>query len=63
MRSKGFKLGTLKRNAGAIAVYDELIKKFGDATEPGVRGQVATAMRAKGSVLSKLKRSEEEVRL
>ena len=58
---KGLSLGELKRSEEEIAVYDELIKRFGEATEPGVREQVVTAMRSKGFVLGTLNRSEEEI--
>jgi len=58
---KGLSLGELHRSEEEIEVYDELIEKFGDATEASVKEQVVTAMRCKGFVLGTLKRSQEEL--
>jgi tetratricopeptide (TPR) repeat protein len=41
------------RSGDAIAAFDELIKRFGDASEPGVREQVAKALFNKGAMLAK----------
>lgn len=43
MRGKGFELGTLNRGEEAIAAYDEVLRRFGEAPEPALREQVARA--------------------
>ncbi|MBV6506564.1 MAG: hypothetical protein ILNGONEN_02143 [Syntrophorhabdaceae bacterium] len=58
---RGYILGTLKRNEEEIAVYDEVVKRFGDASEAAVRKQVARALVNKGITLGELKRNEEEI--
>jgi len=40
-------------------VYDEVLRRFGEATEPGTREGVAGALRNKGCRLGVLKRTEE----
>ena len=59
MFNKGFRLGALGRSEEAIAVYDEVVGRFGEASEPGLREQVAMAMFNKGFRLGALGRSEE----
>jgi tetratricopeptide (TPR) repeat protein len=59
--NKGFRLGALNRSEGAVAVYDEVVKRFGDASEPGLREPVAEALFNKGLRLGALNRSEEAV--
>jgi len=49
------------RSEEAIAVYEDLLARFGTATEPALREQVAGALRNKGIALGALGRSEEEV--
>ena len=56
---RGAVLGQLNRGEEAIAVYDQLIARFGEATEPALREQVARAMVNKGVSLDQLKRGEE----
>jgi tetratricopeptide (TPR) repeat protein len=58
---KGITLGTLQWSEKAIAVYDEILKRFSDAQEPAIREQVAKALVNKGVRLSTLQRSEEEI--
>ena len=58
---KGFTLGTVGRNAEAIATYDALLAQFGDAWEPVLREQVAMALYNKGFTLGALDRSAEEI--
>jgi tetratricopeptide (TPR) repeat protein len=59
--NKGVRLGTLGRSAEAIAVYDDLLARFGTATELPLREQVAHALRNKGVRLSALNRSAEAI--
>jgi tetratricopeptide (TPR) repeat protein len=58
---KGARLGQLGRPEEAIAVYDQVISRFGGDTEPGPREQVAVAMIGKGVTLGQLGRPEEEI--
>jgi len=58
---KAFGLGTLGRSDEAIGVYDELLARFGNATEPALREQVAQALFNKGFSLGALGRNEEAV--
>ncbi len=44
----GVVLGLLKRSEEAIVVYDEVVRRFGEATEPALREQVAWAQNGKG---------------
>nr|MBA3441711.1 SIR2 family protein [Pyrinomonadaceae bacterium] len=46
--SKGYRLGVLNRNEEAVAAYDEVVKRFGEATEAGLREQVAWALNGIG---------------
>jgi tetratricopeptide (TPR) repeat protein len=59
--SNGFVLGTLGRSQEEIAVYDDLIARFGTATEPALREPVARALVSKGARLYALGRREEEI--
>ena len=59
--NKGYSLGASSRSEEAVAVYDQVVKRFGDATEPALREQVARALVNKGVSLGALNRSEEEV--
>ena len=49
--NKGITLGTLNRSEEAIAVYDDVVKRFGEATEPALRELVAKALVNKGVIL------------
>jgi tetratricopeptide (TPR) repeat protein len=59
--NKGIALGELKRHEEAMAVFDEVVRRFGEATEPDLRERVARALVSKGVVLGQLKRHEEEI--
>jgi tetratricopeptide (TPR) repeat protein len=56
---KGIALGQLNRGEEALAVYDDLLRRFGDATESALREQVARALFNKGVTLGQLNRGEE----
>ena len=58
--NKGAALGALNRNEEAIAVYDEVLSRFGSATEPPLR-QVAMALVNKGVALGAINRNEEAI--
>jgi hypothetical protein len=47
LRNKGVALSTLGRSEEAIAVYDDLLARFGNATEPALREHVAFAKSAR----------------
>ena len=51
----------LASSADAIAVYDDLIARFGSATEPALRELVAKALINKGGALSALDRGEDAI--
>jgi tetratricopeptide (TPR) repeat protein len=57
--NKGIALGTFGRSTEAIAVYDELLARFGTVTE--LSEQVAKALVNKGNTLGKLNRSAEAI--
>ena len=57
--NKGITLGQLNRNEEEIAVYDQVVARFGEAAEPALREQVARALFNKGITLGKHSRSEE----
>jgi preprotein translocase subunit SecA len=59
--NKGITLGDLNRSEDEISVYDEVLRRFGDATEPAMREQVARALLYKGFRLGDLNRSEDEI--
>ena len=59
--NKGVTLGTLGRSEEEIAVYDEVVKRFGEAGEAALRAQVADALFNKGITLGTLGRSEEKI--
>ena len=59
--NKGFTLGTLNRGEEAIAAYDEVLRRFGEAPEPALREPVAWALVNKGVTLGTLNRSEEAI--
>jgi tetratricopeptide (TPR) repeat protein len=59
--NKGVTLATLKRNDEALATYDDLLRRFIDASELAVRLQVAKALRNKGVTLATLDRNEEAI--
>jgi tetratricopeptide (TPR) repeat protein len=58
---KGFTLGILKRSEEEIGVYDEVVRRFGEDTQPGVRELVAKALVSKGFALAASNRSEDAI--
>jgi hypothetical protein len=52
--NKGYRLGVLTRSEDAIAVYDEVVRRFGEATEPALREQVEKALERRASLLQEL---------
>jgi tetratricopeptide (TPR) repeat protein len=61
MFNVGVVLGELGRSEEAVVVYDEVLARFGDATEPALRERVAMTLVNKGVRLGHLRRSEEAV--
>jgi tetratricopeptide (TPR) repeat protein len=59
--NKGVRLGALNRSEDAIAAYDEVVRRFGDATEPEMRERVAKALRNRGVRLGALNRTEDAI--
>jgi tetratricopeptide (TPR) repeat protein len=59
--NKGVRLGALNRSGEAIQSYDELLRRFGDATEPGLRECVANALYNKGVRLDAQNRRDEAI--
>ena len=59
--NKGVILGALNKSEEEIAVYDELVRSFGDEQEPAIREQVAKALFNKGCRLGALNKSEEAI--
>jgi hypothetical protein len=49
---------TLGGKEAAIPVYDDIVTRFGDATEPSLREEVARALSMKGAALAVLGRNE-----
>jgi tetratricopeptide (TPR) repeat protein len=58
---KGVALSALGRSAAEIAVYDDLLARFGSTTELPLRELVAKALVNKGFTLGSLGRSEEAI--
>ncbi|MBI5892606.1 MAG: SIR2 family protein, partial [Deltaproteobacteria bacterium] len=52
--NKGVTLGSLNRSEEAIAVYDDVVKRFGNAKEPALLERVAKALFNKGFTLGSL---------
>ncbi|MDD4929207.1 MAG: tetratricopeptide repeat protein [Gallionella sp.] len=59
--SKGITLGQMQRNEEEIAVYDEVLRRYGEATETALRERVAKALLNKGFTLGQMQRNEEEI--
>jgi tetratricopeptide (TPR) repeat protein len=59
--NKGITLGAINKSEEAIAVYDDLLRRFGDAQEPVLRERVAMALLNKGYRLGVLNKSEEAI--
>lgn len=56
--NRGITQSELKQHESAIATYDEVLRRFGEATEPAIRELVAGAMLNKGVIHSEHKRYE-----
>lgn len=54
-------MGELKRLEEALAAYEQVVGRFGEAEESELRERVAEALVKKGHVLGELKRPEEEL--
>ena len=59
--AKAYTLGALGHPAEELAVYDDLLARFGSATELPLREQVARGLFNKGFRLGALGRSEDQV--
>jgi tetratricopeptide (TPR) repeat protein len=61
----GFDLGVVRGDLGrsedAVRAYEQVVARFGDATEPGLREHVAKALVGKGVSLRALRRFEDEL--
>ena len=57
----GVLLGELGRSEDAVGVYDQVVARYGEASEPEMREQVAKALINKGVTLGALGRSEDAV--
>ena len=57
--NKGVILGQLNRSDEAVAVYDEVVHRYGDASEPALQEPVAQSLFNKGMTLGWLEQSEE----
>ena len=57
--NKGYRLGSLNRSDEEIAVYDEVVKRFGNAKEAALLEQVAMALVTKGVRLLLLEKKED----
>ncbi len=61
LRNKGVTLDQANRHEDALTVYDEVLKRHGEAPEPELREQVAQALVNRGVTFGQLGRSEEAV--
>jgi len=61
--TKGIIRGELGQVEEAIEVHNDVVARFGDATEPELREQVAIALVNKGATLGGLGRSEDAARV
>jgi tetratricopeptide (TPR) repeat protein len=59
--NRGFRLGELGREEEEVAIYDNLVVRFGDDAAPAIREQVAAAIINKGVALGGVGRSEEAI--
>ena len=48
--SKALTLGSLNRSEEEIGVYDEVVRRFGEAAEPALREHVAEAIELRSSL-------------
>ncbi|MGX5664216.1 tetratricopeptide repeat protein, partial [Diaphorobacter nitroreducens] len=56
--NKGVTQGQLNQHEAAIATYDEVLRRFGEAAEPALREQVAMALVNKGVTQGQLNQHE-----
>ncbi len=61
--NKGVALGRLDKYEEAIAVYDEVVERFGESADLPLREQAAQALVNKGLTLGQIGKSEEEIRV
>src|SRR5215471_13968445 len=59
LRNKGYFLELLQRSDGAVAAYDEVVRRFGDDRSAELRCEVAMALVNKGYSLGELDRGDE----
>ena len=59
--NKGIVLVTAQRNEEALAVWDEIERRFGNGDEPEILKQVASALVSKGTTLVHMNRAEDAV--
>jgi hypothetical protein len=59
LRNKGYFLELLQRSDGALAAYDEVVRRFGDDRSAELRCEVAMALVNKGYSLGELDRGDE----
>ena len=59
--NKGIVLVTSHRNEEALAVWDEIERRFGNSDEPAISKQVASALVSKGATLAQINRAEDAV--
>src|SRR5215471_1410363 len=62
LRNKGYFLELLQRSDGAVAAYDEVVRRFGDDRSAELRCEVAMALVNKGYSLGELDRGDEALR-
>src|SRR5258708_2459233 len=59
--NKGATLKALNRTEDAIGIYDELVRRFADATEPELREPVASGLFSKAFMLNVLNRNDDAI--
>jgi len=59
--NKGITLGKMEKNAEAIIIYNEVVLRFGEATEASLREQVAKALVNKGLSLGQMEKNAEAI--
>src|SRR4029450_9997516 len=59
--NKGITLTLMKRGPEAIAVYDDVIRRYGESAEPALRDQVSKALLNKAITFSDMTRSDDEI--
>lgn len=47
-RTQGLRLGRLNRSEDAIGAFDEVVRRFGQASEPALRDVAAMALKKRG---------------